>query len=294
MPPLSQFFKAAGLARPLHAVIIAQPEARVAMAGNRTGWKPMKQTLKALLGPNLQRIRTAQMMPKLISKSFGLLERECPICGYQGHFTAEIHFPDVYRFDAVCPQCTSLPRTRLLWLAIQRHGLVTPSDYLLHFAPEKSVSRFLRPMPGRYVTADLMDPVADLRINIEAIDLDDDIADVIVCSHVLEHVDDRRALKELFRILKPGGKLLAMVPMVDGWPTTYENPEPLDREQRKFHYGRSDHKRRYGRDFLERLAEPGFAVEEVGFGGAESLAYGLLLGENLYFCRKPLLAAPAS
>lgn len=240
-----------------------------------------------MLGPNIQYMRTARMLAKVVTKSFGQLDRECTICGHKGRFVAEIHFPDVFRFDALCPHCISLPRTRLLWLAIKRDGLVGPKDDLLHFAPERSLIEHIRKVPGRYRTADLMDPVADLKLNIEQIDLPDNEVDVIICSHVLEHVKDHLAIAELYRILKPGGRLLAMVPMVDGWEQTYENSRPLDRAERRFHYGRTDHFRRYGADFVQRLEVPGFRVERSGADGDDSVRYGLSLGESVFVCHKP-------
>jgi hypothetical protein len=239
-----------------------------------------------MLGPIPQYVWTAEMLAKAMRRGFGHTHRECPICDRARNFVAEIHFPDVFRFDALCPHCTSLPRTRLLWLAIQRHQLITEKDDLLHFAPERSIADKVRGLAGRCRTADFMAPKVDLKLNIEQIDLPDAAVDVVICSHVLEHVDDRAAIAELYRILKPGGRLLAMVPIVDGWENSYESATPLDFLSRRVHYGRGDHVRRYGRDFLERLAAPGFAVEAVGCDGADCVRYGLSFGENVFVARK--------
>jgi SAM-dependent methyltransferase len=247
----------------------------------------MKQAIKRMLGPIPQYIFTAEMLAKVMRRGFGHTNRECPICERERTFVAEIHFPDVFRFDSLCPYCTSLPRTRLLWLAIKRRDLVTVDDSLLHFAPEKSIADKVRGIAGSYRTADFMAPKVDLKLNIEAIDLPDASVDVIICSHVLEHVNDRLAIAELYRILKPGGRLLAMVPIVDGWDSSYESETPLDFMARRIHYGRGDHVRRYGRDFVERLAAPGFEVEVVGCDGADTVRYGLLFGENVFVARKP-------
>ena len=77
--------------------------------------------------------------------------------------------------------------------------------------------------------------------------------DVVVASHVREHVDDRAALRSLHRVLKPGGLLVALVPIVEAWPTTYENAAVVDPKERLLHFGQEDHVRYYGRDFVDRL-----------------------------------------
>ena len=115
------------------------------------------------------------------------------------------------RANALCPKCLSLERHRLLWLYLTREtDLLTSFPRTLHIAPEVCIMRHLKPHfkghPGQYVTADLESPLADLHFDVQQIPLADDSVDVILCNHLLEHVaDDRRALHELYRILKPGG-----------------------------------------------------------------------------------------
>ena len=107
-----------------------------------------------------------------------------------------------------------------------------------------------------------------------------------MCNHVLEHVDDKKALRELARILRPNGVLICTVPIVDGWALSYENDqitEPVDRE---LHFGQSDHVRIYGRDFHDRLHAAGFEVTEYTAIGSDAVRYGLLPGETVYFCKK--------
>jgi len=246
----------------------------------------MKQLAKRILGSKLQYIRVTRALASVMVKGFGQYDRECPLCGYKGKFLAEIHFPDVFRFDALCPKCTSLGRNRLMWLAITRNALILPTDAVLHFAPEKSVTKQVRALAGSYKTCDLMEPAVDLKINIEHIDLPDASVDVVICSHVLEHVRDDLAIAELYRILRPGGRLLAMVPIVEGWEKSDENTNNFDGPMRRLHFGRNDHVRRYGADFVQRLAQPGFKVDALGFDGTESVRFGLLLGEKLFVARK--------
>jgi predicted SAM-dependent methyltransferase len=85
----------------------------------------------------------------------------------------------------------------------------------------------------------------------------------VICNHVLEHVDDRKALTEIMRILAPGGMLVASVPIIEGWDTTYEDVAIKDPEDRALHFGQSDHVRWYGRDFRDRLKAAGFEISEL-------------------------------
>lgn len=247
----------------------------------------MKQAVKRMLGRNWQSVRTVRLLSKVVAASWGQYDRECPLCGHQGRFLAEIHFPDIFNFDALCPSCGSLPRNRLLWLTLTERQLVTKKDRVLHFAPEDCLSDRIRSLSGTYRTADLFADGVDLKLNIEKIDLPDASEDVIICSHVLEHVDDKAAIAELYRVLAPGGRMFILVPVAEGWERTYENPQSFDPRQKALHYGKDNHVRRYGRDVRDRLSAPGFEVEAASFDGAKSVKYGLLPGENLFICRKP-------
>lgn len=247
----------------------------------------MKQAFKRMLGTKWQYVRAVRFLSKAAIKGFGQYDRECPLCGHKGRFLAEVHFPDIFNFDALCPSCGSLPRNRLLWLHVFQRNLIGSGDRLLHFAPEVCLADHLRKLAGEYRTADLFASGVDLKLNIEQIELPDGRQDVIICSHVLEHVNDRTAIAELFRVLSPGGRLLILVPVAEGWEATYENDDDFDPQDKALHYGKDNHVRRYGRDLRERLAAPGFEVEPASFDGATSVRYGLLPGENLFICRKP-------
>jgi SAM-dependent methyltransferase len=140
----------------------------------------------------------------------------------------------------MCPRCWSLERQRLFALAISRGEIAIEGRDIIHFAGEISVASLIRARnPASYRVSEYGRDDADLSLNLEAIDLLDASVDTIIANHVLEHVDDGRALAEIFRVLRPGGELVCMVPLVEGWCETYENPaitSPTDCER---HFGRT-------------------------------------------------------
>jgi SAM-dependent methyltransferase len=210
--------------------------------------------------------------------------RHCPICGYQGPFAPWGKTP---RPDAMCPGCSSLERHRLFKLAFDHAKPLSAGAALLHFAPEPAVTRFVQPLCSKYVTTDFLRDDVDMRLNIEALDLPDKSFDALICSHVLEHVDDKAALGELFRILKPGGVALIAVPMVEGWDISYEDPAITDQRDRLVHFGQEDHVRRYGRDFRDRVKRAGFLLTEFVRDGADSVRYSIIPGERVFIATKP-------
>jgi SAM-dependent methyltransferase len=128
---------------------------------------------------------------------------------------------------------------------------------VLHFAAEAVVTDMvLKQRPSRYITADLF-AAADLQLNIESIELPDGSFDRIICSHVLEHVDDKKALRELRRVLKPGGFLILMVPIIEGWAETFEDPLLASEIERETYFGQHDHVRFYGSDPRKRISARG-------------------------------------
>ena len=247
----------------------------------------MKSALRSRFPKTWNRMRVLHKGARLVPRLFGYHPRACNVCGYEGKFLAEIHFPDIFVYDAVCPKCGSQPRHRLLMLAIARRQLVTPADRMVHFAPERPITGKLRALAREYTTADIDPRGVDRKENIEALTFADASLDVVFCSHVLEHVDHRKALAELYRVLTPGGRLLAFFPIVEGWSEDYENPEVDGGKLRGIHFGKDNHLRRFGRNVREAFAEAGFELEDVTLDGRTSVRYGLIPGEVLFVATKP-------
>lgn len=212
----------------------------------------------------------------------------CPVCNSQlARFK-----PMGSRPAARCPVCNALERHRLIWLYCQ-----TQTDLfdgrrkrLLHVAPEACLKQQLNCIKGlEYTGADLESRHATVKMDVTAIPFNNASFDVILCNHVLEHVpDDRKAMWELLRILKPGGWAIMQVPIKEG--VTQEDPAVTSAEERTRLYGQSDHVRQYGQDYGDRLRNAGFTVVVNAFASRLSKLdrerYGVLVEEEIYFCSK--------
>ncbi|MGO4389224.1 methyltransferase domain-containing protein [Microvirga sp. 2YAF29] len=233
------------------------------------------------------RVRTVLLTPyeqTLLSRIEGFYPRECCLCGFKGFFRGFGHPP---RYDACCPQCESLERHRLLALWLNNNpDILKNGTTVLHFAPEEVVGRFVRRRTHDYKSADLEPGRADLMLNIEQIALPDASCDVIICFDVLEHVDDRKALKELMRVLRPNGIALLRTPFVESWSQTYENPQIQTPADRYLHFGQEDHVRYFGADVRDRIRFAGFQLEEFVAIEPDVSRYGLVRGETIFIARK--------
>jgi SAM-dependent methyltransferase len=221
----------------------------------------------------------------LLPKLFGIYPRECNICGRVGKMLA---FGQPPRFDVRCRRCGSLERHRLeaIWLRLNQGAVV--DKRVLHFAPESVVSEMLRPTARNYIGADLDGRRGDTALDVENIALGDTSVDLIVCNHVLEHVDDAKTLHEFYRVLAPGGIALLMFPLIEGWSDTYENPLVRSKTERALHFGQWDHVRYYGSDVRERIRSAGFELTEFTAQEPEVSRFALGRGEKIFVARKPL------
>ncbi len=162
---------------------------------------------------------------------------------------------------------------------------------MLHVAPESCLGeRFRAHLGDGYLSADLCDDRAMVTMDITDIGYPDASFDVIYCSHVLEHVDDdRRAMRELHRVLRPGGWAIVLVPIIGD--RTFEDPRITDPREREAAFGQEDHVRRYGPDVIDRLREPGFTVEVTRASDLVSADTAVTLGltpasGEIFLCRR--------
>lgn len=193
----------------------------------------------------------------------------CNIC--QHSFSRMIDLHDAYTIrgkhsdhslpNAICPNCGSWFRHRMMKQYIDDHQWMKEGQQLLHFAPESFfVPVFHKILGEGYHTCDLkeMDSPNHHRVDITDIPFEHNRFDRIICSHVLEHIEeDHKAMSELFRILKPGGSAIIAVPT---YGDTTEEDLGLSPGERKRQYGINIHVRLYGTDIKQRLEQVGFDV----------------------------------
>jgi len=189
---------------------------------------------------------------------------ECPCCGWE--FKSFLPFNG--RQNAYCPRCQALERHRLLWLYLkERTNIMTDRLRVLHVAPEHTLQRNLRRLRNLdYLSADMESPTAMIRMDITNIEFEKETFDVVLCCHVLEHVlDDRRAIRELYRVLRPGGWAILQVPIDEKRPVTYEDSSVVTPQDRRVVFGQTDHVRICGRDYVDRFRASGFMVTEARY-----------------------------
>jgi SAM-dependent methyltransferase len=229
----------------------------------------MKRLVAVLLNiiPRPWLIRLSQPVMFLTSVLFRGKKVECPVCG--GSFSRFLPYGyNKVRQGVLCPGCFSLERHRLLWLFLKnKTSFFHDRLKVLHIAPEQCFYHRFRNMNNiEYITADLNSPLADVKLDVQCIPFNDNLFDVVICNHVLEHVrDDRKAMCEILRILKAGGFAILQVPMDITLETTYENPDIVTPKEREIHFRQKDHFRLYGRDYLQRLKECGFVLHDTNY-----------------------------
>lgn len=247
---------------------------------------PIKKYIPLVLK---KRARALQTQLKLINA-----RHYCPVC--ESRVISFLRLPEFYRENYqkygfpfktneaetcnemayLCPWCGASDRDRLyaLFIADYIAKLESPTPvHIVDFAPSEPLSAFIRRVVEssrkdiRYRTADLLAENVDDQVDIADLrSYESEHFTFFICSHVLEHVpDDRKALRELHRILKPGGKGILMVPIILTIDQIDEDPRVTDEGERWRRFGQNDHVRLYSKSgFLERVREAGFAVHELG------------------------------
>ena len=199
------------------------------------------------------------------------------------------------RANALSPGTLSLERHRQMWLYLQNETqFFTEKLKVLHIAPEQEFLRRFKKMDNLdYTSADLFSPIVDVKADILDLPFADNSFDVIICNHVLEHiVDDRKAMSELYRVMKPGGWGILQVPMKNSLEKTYEDFTITDPKERQKHFGQYDHVRWYGMDYFDRLRSVGFQAEinfySQKFSESDTKKFGLNRNEILPVVSKPV------
>lgn len=197
----------------------------------------------------------------------------CVCC--QRSFDLFLDTPHVQNF--ICPACGSSSRHRVIRRLIeQRRWLDSPGAKFLHFAAEWCLYKALSKAYPRahYMTIDYAPWHGERQEDARKLTFEDGSYDLILCSHVLEHIEeDGQAMREMFRVLRPGGVALIVVPIYPlDRAETEEDFSIQDEAGRLAVFGAIDHVRNYGLDIEGRIRSAGFDVEHLNVGDVVPLA----------------------
>ncbi len=206
---------------------------------------------------------------------------ECLIC--QKHYKKFLPYGRLSsRPNALCPNCLSLERHRLIWLYLkEKTNFFATKLSVLHIAPEPCFMKPFEQQHGAgYITADIESPLAKVKMDIHDMPFRESQFDVVLCNHVLEHVkDDIKALTEIKRVLKPGGWAIVLVPFFNPISdVTIEDNSITDPREREKLFGQADHVRKYGKDYPQRIKQSGLDIDEEKFAFAIDSQTKLRLG----------------
>lgn len=218
----------------------------------------------------------------------------CPCC--KSSFREFAPFGDSRRKNAWCPNCQGLERHRLLWMYFEKKTNlyqrplkvlhVAPEDiFFNHFKKQQNIDYYpvdiypnLYPNGTKYF--DLLNPGADV-----------EKYDVIICNHVFQYIEeDKRAMANIYKLMKPGGWGIMQVPINGKNPVTYEDASITDPLERLKAFGLKEHVRYYGLDYADRLRDAGFKVNvddyTKEFSDKDNYKYGFWKGDAVYYCTK--------
>jgi SAM-dependent methyltransferase len=282
-------------------------------------WHRIRRAGAELLGYHLMQVLPARLKTwrKRLDSLWG--EYTCPVC--ESRVKRFIPLPEFYRRNLTkhglpyglgsgetcnaeaysCPFCLASDRERLYCLYLRDHLAqlrCRPRTRIMHFAPEPALRAFMErhlasDSAVTYTTADFSMPDVDLKLDLADLrPIANESLDFFICSHVLEHVpDDRRALSELYRVLRPSGTGILAVPICLAATEIDEDPTVTDEAERWRRFGQYDHVRLYSkRGFVERVANAGFHVRtlDAGHFGVDCFKkHGIHSGSVLYVVEKP-------
>lgn len=205
----------------------------------------------------------------------------CPLCGWSGVAFRCAGYPKGVRWGVICPTCRSAQRHRLAALALQAGDVIGPGT-CLHIAPEQCMRGLWT--GGPVFGTDLGRAGIDFRADVETLPVRDGSVSFVVCNDVLEHVvDDMRALRELRRVLRPGGVALLHVPVVVTETVAWGYPRADDH----------DHRRAYGPDVIDTIAAAGLdpgAVLSAELPASTRRKHGLHPNDVVFLSRRAVAA----
>ena len=178
----------------------------------------------------------------------------CPVCGWTGWKFRAYAEESSIRKNVICNRCKTGSRQRALILFLIENNCLQPEMRCLDFGPRLEYRKIFRTHKCRLYFVDIVDLNIDAAMDIVNLGLKDNSMDIIICHHVLEHVnDDYAALKELNRILHKNGNLILQVPWNPQRKISIEYSQPT--------INPSDHVRDYGLDIIFRIEKAGFEVK---------------------------------
>ncbi len=251
---------------------------------HKIGWHAASFMAERLSTYHMRRLAALfaeRSRPKIERQSY-----DCPLCEYNGPMNP-FFGSTAMRFDAQCPQCDSRERHRFLKFWMDEDPRGAKFGDMLHFAPEPELVDLLRTRSKSYRTADITPGRANLVLNIEAIDLPDKSIDTVMANHVLEHVNDSKALAEIRRILRPGGLAVLTIPITASWEESYENPAIKGNAERFRHFSQKDHVRYFGNDIKSRVYDAGLNLDLIVADGPTSAKYALIPGDTIFLASRP-------
>jgi len=216
---------------------------------------------------------------KYLSVKYSGSEYFCPYCGntFRKLLPGGQDYPILkekkvvgggYRDNLVCPRCFSVDRDRLIYLYLkERTKVFSAALKILHIAPEGCIRALLMSLPNieyrsgvKYYEGYYYDRKVNL-MDLTSLPFEINSFDVVLCNHVLEHVeDDLKAMGEIYRVLKPGGWAILQVPIAEKLEETFYDPSVKTPDEREKMYGQFDHVRLYGKDYPRILERHGFTV----------------------------------
>ena len=202
-------------------------------------------------------------------------------------------FPHIY---LTCPICYSLSRHRIIANFLSKNKKNFEIKSILHFAAEDCLVRFINKnfTVKRYDKADLhtleknfIPQKEILPIDIENIDpIYYNKYDLVICNHVLEHVNFVKAISNLKKLINKNGQIILTFPIIESWEKNYINEAIKSDRDRELHFQQSDHLQLFGREIKNYLSSDNFLLVENIVFGADTVKYGISQGETLFILKR--------